>query len=145
MKSTLLLIVPAFLLMFTSCTKEADESASISDATLSTMASSEDLTLARTTYNDGSEWQIKMNSVAAKAYAEGIKNFPVNSMIVKEKRDANGKVIRTAVMYNAPGDRNSVDNWLWSEFDAERHVIYSASERALNCQSCHGGIVRTHQ
>lgn len=139
MKSYLHVLIPALLLTFSSCTKEAEDSACISDAALSSIASSEDLTLTRTTYNDGSEWNIKMNSVAAKAYAEGIKNFPVNSMIVKEKLDANGKVLSFAVMYNAPADANAFENWLWSEYDAEGHVIYSTTERAMNCQGCHGG------
>ena len=111
MKSYLLLIVPALFLFLVSCTKDADESACVSDATLSSMVGSEDLVLARTAHNDGAEWQIKMNSVATKALAEGLKSYPANSMIVKEKRDASGKVLRYAVMYNAPADKNSVNGW----------------------------------
>jgi hypothetical protein len=137
MKSNLLLLIPALFITLVSCTKDADESASISDASVNTMANSEDLVLSRTTHTDAGDWQIKMNSVAAKAAAEGIKNFPVNSMLVKEKHDANGNITGYAMMLKAPGDPNAVDGWLWSEYDAQQHLIYSNSERAVNCQSCH--------
>jgi hypothetical protein len=136
MKSYLLLIVSAFFISLVSCTKDAEDSANISDAALSSMASSEDLALIRTSVHDNSEWNIKMNSIAAKAYADGINNFPSNSMIVKEKH-VNGKVTGYAVMYKAPADKNMNDGWLWSEYDSEGHVIYTNAERGMTCQGCH--------
>jgi hypothetical protein len=144
MKSYLPLLVSAFLLTLVSCTKDADQSAGISDATLSSMTTSEDLVLARTTHTDAGDWVIKMNQLAAKACADGIKNFPPNAMIVKEQRDANGKVMRRSVMYNAPADANSSDNWLWSEFDASGHVIFSNAEKGMSCQSCHAALSKAH-
>jgi hypothetical protein len=140
MKSYLPLIVSALLLSFASCTKDADQSANISDATLSSMTSSEDLVLARTAHTDDGEWVIKMNQIAAKACSDGIKSFPLNAMIVKEKRDAKGNIIRRSVMYNAPSDVNARGNWLWSEFDGTGHVIYSNTERGISCQGCHANL-----
>jgi hypothetical protein len=141
MKSYLLLIVSAFFFSLVSCTKDSEDSANISDATLSSMSASEDLVLVRTSSQDAGEWNIKMNSIAAKAYAEGIKNFPANSMIVKEKQ-VNGKVTGYAVMYRAPADKNMNDGWLWSEYDSEGHVIYTNAERGMTCQSCHAAMTR---
>src|SRR5688500_13010041 len=112
MKTYLLLVLSAFVFTFTSCTKDCEDTANISDTSLESVTHSEDFVLARTTHqDDGGEWKIKMNSVAAKAYAEGIKNFPSSSMIVKEKY-VNGQMTGYAVMFRAPADKNSSDGWL---------------------------------
>jgi hypothetical protein len=145
MKSSLLLIVPALFISLVSCTKDADQSAGISDVTLSSMTTGNDLVLARTVQNEQGTWDIKMNAVAASAHAKGFENLPVNSMIVKEQKDADGKVMRYSVMYNAPADGNSSDGWLYSEFDADHHVIYSAAQRGMTCQSCHATISKFQQ
>jgi hypothetical protein len=145
MKSYLLLIVPTLFISIVSCTKDAQESTGISDVSLSSMTNSSDLTLARTTHTDEGDLLIKMNSIASKASTNDINSYPVNSMIVKEKLDANGKVLRYSVMYKAPADKNSNDGWLWSEYDAEKHVIYSNSERGMSCQSCHASLGRNMQ
>jgi hypothetical protein len=139
MKSYKLLLVPALFISLISCTKEADESASVSDVSLSSMSGSEDLILARTIQSDEGNWNIKMNAIAAKASTRG-SSYPANAMIVKEKRDANGNVLSYAVMYKAPADKNSVDGWLYSEYDSEHHAIINPSARAINCQTCHLAI-----
>ena len=139
MKTKLLLLVIPFVSFMVSCTKDSVDSANISDNALSAMAVSgsgfDVVHLTRTT--DNSEWKIKMNDVASKAYAESCKNFPVNSMIVKEKYDASGSLTGYDVMYKSPGDVNSKDGWLWSQLSYDGRVIYASNMKGASCQSCH--------
>lgn len=139
MKNYLLLIIPAFIFSMESCTKNTEDGAGISDATLSSMATTQDgFVLMRTAKHDeNSTWKIKMNNVAATSYAEGCKSFPSNSMIVKEKFDLSGNVIGYDVMYRSDADHNSNDGWLWAQLSADGRIIYSSSERGSNCQGCH--------
>jgi hypothetical protein len=144
MKSYLLLIVSALSISLASCTKDSDDSASVSDATLSSMSSTDDLVLIRSVKTDNnSEWKIKMNDVAARAYAEGVKNYPLNSMIVKEKYDASGKLTATDVMYHSPADKNEFEGWLWSESNSDGQIIYSTADRGMSCQGCHSALTKT--
>ena len=139
MKTRLLLIACAFVSFMISCSKDECNSASISDNSVSAMATSTngfDLINSVTT-NDNSEWKIKMNDVASKAFAEGNKNFPNNSMIVKEKYDATGVLIGYDVKYRSAVDENSTDGWLWSQLSSDGRVIYASNMKGASCQSCH--------
>ena len=137
MKTTLLVFYLCIVGLI-SCTKDASEETNISNVALSSMAtSSDDLVLIRTTRSkENTDWKIKMNAVASKAYSEG-KNFPVNSMIIKEKYNASGKISGYDIMYKAPADKNSSNGWLWSQVSADGHVIYNASKKGASCQNCH--------
>lgn len=138
MKTYHLLIVAAAM-AFTSCTKDADPEANISQNSLSSMATSQEgFVMIRASNSDnGGQWHIKMNDIAAKAYEEGCTNFPPNSMIIKEKHDAQGNVTSYGVMYRSTADANSSDGWVWTEFAKNGDVIYNASEMGTNCKSCH--------
>ena len=141
MKKIRLFIVPALFLTLFSCTTDEDHPAGISDASLSSM-SGDDLVLVRTVDAGGSVWNIKMNESAARAYASNLA-FPPNSMIVKEKLNADGAPSGYDIMYNAPADGNSHDGWLWTGLDEQRQLVFSSAERALSCQGCHSGLSKT--
>jgi hypothetical protein len=139
MKTKLLLSVIALVSSMISCTKDDCDSANVSDNTISAMTTVSDgfdlIHSSRT--NDNSEWKIKMNDVASKSFAEGSKNFPNNSMIVKEKYDASGMLTGYDVKFKAPADVNSVDGWLWSQLSSDGRVIYASNLKGASCQSCH--------
>jgi len=123
-----------------SCTKDCDDDANISQNSLSSMATSQEgFVMIRATKGDnGGQWNIKMNDVAARAYAEGCRNFPMNSMIVKEKRDAEGNVAGYGVMYRTSGDAlASSDGWIYSELNEDGELIPLPDNKSTSCQSCH--------
>ena len=125
----------------TSCTKEAENSASISDVTLASIATSNDFQFQRSINRDeNSRWKIQMNDVASKVYAEGRNDYPTNSIIVKEKHDASGAISGYDIMYNAPGDPNSDGEWLYSSVDVHGEVIIGVNDKGTSCKNCHSGI-----
>jgi hypothetical protein len=137
MKSKLLLIVSVCIAMV-SCTKDTEDQTSLSSTALNTMSTSDGLVLMRTTsIDENNQWRIKMNDVAAKALSENIKNFPNNSLIVKEKINSAGEVTGYATMLKTSGDHNASNGWIWTEFGKNGEVIYNEGERGANCQSCH--------
>ena len=138
MKNTLLLIALVSF-AFVSCTKDVEDTAGISDVSLSSMATSPDgFSVSRASHGDGNaNWTIKMNDVAANAYAKGL-SYPVNSMLVKEKHDESGNVSGYDVMLRTGSAHSgSFNGWMLSSLNAEGEVIFSNGERAANCQSCH--------
>jgi hypothetical protein len=140
MKKYLLLFIVAGLAI-TSCTKEAENSASISDVTLASLATSGDFQFQRTVNrNENARWKIQMNDVSSKVYAEGKSDYPANSMIVKEKYDASGVVSGYDIMYNAPGDPNSDGEWLYSSVDVHGGIIIGVNNKGTSCKNCHSGV-----
>jgi len=136
MKNTLLLIALVSF-AFVSCTKDVEDTAGISDVSLSSMATSPDgFSVSRTSHGDAN-WTIKMNDVAANAYAHGLA-YPVNSMLVKEKHDESGSISGYDVMLRTGSTHSgSFNGWVLSSLNANGEVIFTDGERAVNCQSCH--------
>lgn len=138
MKTYVLLIISAFVISLGSCTKDAGSDANVSQTSLSSMAVTQDgFVVVRTSHENNGIWNIKMNDIAASAYANGSKSFPANSMIVKEKRNSSGMITGYASMYRSTGDPNSSNGWVWNEYNKEGHIIYDASRKGNSCQSCH--------
>ena len=121
-----------------SCTKEEASDSSISDAALSTMATSDGVLLKQSlTTGNHEQWNIKMNKVAALAYSEGRKEMPLNSMLIKEKHDATGAITGIDIMYRTSGDPNAPDGWLFESIDAHGQVLNSVNGKGMECKSCH--------
>jgi hypothetical protein len=139
MKKFFLLVASASLFTMVSCTKDAGDSAALSsNETVSMNVTSEDFQFIRTAYPDNkSKWNIKMNDIAAAAYAQGLNNYPDHSVIIKEKRDSEGAITGYDVLQKVPGDKNSVEGWLWLSFDHLGTVIYDEKQKGTTCQSCH--------
>ncbi len=121
----------------TSCTKDAAENTNISESSLSNLALSEGSVLQRSLVSGDQTWNIKTNEVASKAYAKGKKDYPLHSMLVKEKHNASGAITGFDIMYKVPGDINAVSGWLFEEVNADGHVIQGVSEKGVACNSCH--------
>ncbi len=150
MKKSLLSIFCLISIMgvMQSCTKDNDSSSStsISDQTVARMASSSDgmtcLASSSKSLQTVSSFRIKMNSVASKAISNGQQaSFPNNSMLVREALDQFGNVTGSDIMYRSEADPHSSNGWLWLSTDANGNVIYNASEKGANCQSCHAGNI----
>ncbi len=136
MKTKLLSIAIAIAAM-TSCTKDAAENTGISESSLSTLALSEGSVLQRSLVSGDQTWSIKTNEVASRAYSKGKKDYPLHSMLVKEKHNASGAITGFDIMYKVPGDINAVDGWLFEEVNADGQVIQGVSEKGIACNSCH--------
>ena len=136
MKTKLLLLSIVFA-AFTSCTKDAAETTSISENSLSTLALSEGTILQHSLVSGNESWNIKMNDVASQAYSKGRKNYPLHSMLVKEKHNASGAITGFDIMYKVPGDNNAEDGWLYEELNPDGQVINGVSAKGTACKSCH--------
>ncbi|MFN8166183.1 MAG: cytochrome P460 family protein [Bacteroidia bacterium] len=133
-KLTLFACLFAGMALMQSCTKETDSQATVSDQTLSRMASDN----SGFTYMPASTMstsKIKMNSIAAAARSTG--NYPSNSMIVKEKYDAQGTLTGYDIMYRSSADHNSSGGWVWTSSDVHGNITYGSENRGASCQNCH--------
>src|SRR5687768_2147317 len=111
MKTKLLLLSFCIALFtFSSCTKESDCGANISDESVSRLASEDGFTFmtsASRLMSTVDSCRIRMNEIAQIAYNNGVRSdFPANSMFVKEKYDAAGNVTGFDIKYRAPADPN---------------------------------------
>ena len=137
MKKYIILLLAGFIGTMVSCTKDTNDDTTMSTASLSSMSTSSDLSVVRVKNSDNGKWNIKMNAIASAAYAKSCSNFPLNSLIVKEKLDAAGNMTGYATMFRTSGDPNSANGWVWTEYASDGHVIYDASNKGVACQSCH--------
>ncbi len=133
----------AFCLMMASCSRESDESASISDESLITVVkqSNNDVAAASVSRMKKENFRIRMNDIARNSMAgkgEMAVTYATNSMLVKEYLDEQGKVTGYDVMYKAPADPNAHEGWLWASYDADGNSTYSVNLKGNSCNSCHG-------
>ncbi len=143
MKNYLLLISAAVVVTMSSCSKDVNDDTNISSASLNSMSSSTDMQVVKVKNTESGKWNIKMNDIAAKAYASGSHLYPVNSLLVKEIKDEKGTVTGTATMFRTSGDLNSSNGWIYTEYDHNGNVIYDANKKGASCQSCHSQSLDT--
>ena len=75
MKSYLLLALTFGVATMVSCTKDTSDDTNISNVELSNMATSDGMTLMRTTNHDNEKWNIKMSSPKKNLKIEEHSNF----------------------------------------------------------------------
>jgi hypothetical protein len=129
------------IITFQSCTKDADNNGTVSDASISQLAMHNDFVYTnsnnRIAANTESAFAVKMNKEAASVFNGDFSSLPPNSIIVKEKF-TNGKISGYDVKYKAPSDPSSVNGWLWTSLDENGNTIDPVEIKGQKCQSCHG-------
>jgi hypothetical protein len=100
------------------------------------MATSDGLEMKKAVDVGNEHWNIKMNDIASNAIANGCKNFPNNSLLVKEKHDASGAITGFDIMLRTSGDFRSENGWLFRQLDNHGGLVGGGSKN-LNCNSCH--------
>jgi hypothetical protein len=143
MKKLYTLSTLAVCLLMASCTRESNETTSISDESLIKVVKQSNNEEAGATVlrMKKQDFRIRMNDIARNSMAgqgEMAVTYASNSMLVKEYLDEQGRVTGYDVMYKAPADPNAHEGWLWASYDAEGNSTYSVNLKGNSCNSCHG-------
>lgn len=145
MKKLLSLTTLAIIFLMASCTRESDETTTISDDALISIVNQADQSEADVDASiarlKSQNFRIRMNAIAKNSLSADGKmsvSYAVNSMLVKEYFNSNGDVTGYDVMYRAPADPNSNQGWLWASYDANGNPTYGVDMKGASCNSCHG-------
>lgn len=88
-------------------------------------------------------FRVRFNAIAQAALIDNGKLpadsvFPQGSLVVKELYDSEaGEMTVLSVMKKDSTNSNSINGWVWVEFEADGALHYSSGDKGGNCKSCH--------